>query len=153
MKRILIFSIVCLTSIIVSLGQSVESTILPPTGYTREVCDEHSFAAYLRQLPLLPKGSKVLLYNGQEKRNQAAAFAVVDMEIGNRDLQQCADAARSSAQVAVGMARWCCNVRMQSCACGQNTYGHRKDTEKSNLTLPMAFRQNIKNGRKETVSK
>ena len=52
MKRILIFSIVCLTSIIVSLGQSVESTILPPTGYTREVCDEHSFAAYLRQLPL-----------------------------------------------------------------------------------------------------
>ena len=85
MKRILIFSIVCLTSIIVSLGQSVESTILPPTGYTREVCDEHSFAAYLRQLPLLPKGSKVLLYNGQEKRNQAAAFAVVDMEIGNRD--------------------------------------------------------------------
>lgn len=92
MKRILIFSIVCLTSIIVSLGQSVESTILPPTGYTCEVCDEHSFAAYLRQLPLLPKGSKVLLYNGQEKRNQAAAFAVVDMEIGNRDLQQCADA-------------------------------------------------------------
>lgn len=92
MKRILIFSIVCLTSIIVSLGQSVESTILPPTGYTREVCDEHSFAAYLHQLPLLPKGSKVLLYNGQEKRNQAAAFAVVDMEIGNRDLQQCADA-------------------------------------------------------------
>ena len=80
MKRILIFSIVCLTSIIVSLGQSVESTILPPTGYTREVCDEHSFAAYLRQLPLLPKGSKVLLYNGQEKRNQAAAFAVVDRQ-------------------------------------------------------------------------
>ena len=131
MKRILIFSIVCLTSIIVSLGQSVESTILPPTGYTREVCDEHSFAAYLRQLPLLPKGSKVLLYNGQEKRNQAAAFAVVDMEIGNRDLQQCADAV----------------MRLRA------EYGHRKDTEKSNLTLPMAFRQNIKNGRKETVSK
>ena len=78
MKRILIFSIVCLTSIIVSLGQSVESTILPPTGYTREVCDEHSFAAYLRQLPLLPR-SKVLLYNGQEKRNQAAAFAAVQL--------------------------------------------------------------------------
>ena len=74
MKRILIFSIVCLTSIIVSLGQSVESTILPPTGYTCEVCDEHSFAAYLRQLPLLPKGSKVLLYNGQEKRNRFTAM-------------------------------------------------------------------------------
>ena len=44
MKRILIFSIVCLTSIIVSLGQSVESTILPPTGYTREVCDDDADA-------------------------------------------------------------------------------------------------------------
>lgn len=67
MKRILIFSIVCLTSIIVSLGQSVESTILPPTGYTCEVCDEHSFAAYLRQLPLLPKGSKVYFTTDRRK--------------------------------------------------------------------------------------
>lgn len=132
MKRILIFSIVCLTSIIVSLGQSVESTILPPTGYTREVCDEHSFAAYLRQLPLLPKGSKVLLYNGQEKRNQAAAFAVVDMEIGNRDLQQCAGAVMQL----VG------RIPM-----AQKRYGEIK------FNFTMAFRQNIKNGRKETVSK
>lgn len=35
---------------------------------------------------------RAILYNGQPKRNQAAAFAVVDMEIGKSDLQQCADA-------------------------------------------------------------
>lgn len=73
-------------------GQSVESRIAPPAGYMREKCPANSFDTYLRSLPLLPEGSKVHLYNGQLKKNQAAAYAVVDMEIGNRDLQQCADA-------------------------------------------------------------
>lgn len=76
-----------------SRGQEkITDRIAPPSGYAREVCPDNSFTAYLRNLPLLPKGSKVLLYNGREKGNQAAAFAVVNMEIGNRDLQQCADA-------------------------------------------------------------
>lgn len=77
-----------------SWGQEkVTDRIAPPAGYIRETGDINSFTTYLRNLPLLPQGSKVMLYNGQEKRNQSAAFAVVDMEIGNRDLQQCADAA------------------------------------------------------------
>lgn len=42
-------------------GQSIESCIAPPAGYVREACDSHSFASYLRALPLLPAGSKVLL--------------------------------------------------------------------------------------------
>ena len=76
-----------------SWGQErLADRIAPPSGYVRETCSDNSFTTYLRNLPLLPKGSKVLLYNGKEKANQAAAFAVVDMEIGNRDLQQCADA-------------------------------------------------------------
>lgn len=73
-------------------GQTLENRIAPPAGYEREYCSSGSFAAYFRKLPLLPEGSKVLLYNGKEKRNQAAAFAVIDMEIGKSDLQQCADA-------------------------------------------------------------
>ena len=79
-------------SVISLNAQNIEAMIAPPVGYVREACGQSSFTAYLRQLPLLPKGSKVLLYNGKEKGNQAAAFAVVDMEIGHRDLQQCADA-------------------------------------------------------------
>lgn len=92
MNQTLISFILCLSSFATLWGQTVEKTIIPPTGYVREACDGQSFTAYLRQLPLLPAGSKVLLYNGQEKRNQSAAYAVVDMEIGNQDLQQCADA-------------------------------------------------------------
>lgn len=87
--HIVILSVLCALS---GYGQSVSSRITPPAGYVREACDPHSFTAYLRSLPLLPMGSKVLLYNGEEKANQAAAYAVVDMEIGKRDLQQCADA-------------------------------------------------------------
>ena len=92
MRKILMINALCLVSLTTLLGQTVENRIAPPVNYIRETGDEHSFTSYLRQLPLLPKGSKVVLYNGQEKRNQAAAYAVIDMEIGNRDLQQCADA-------------------------------------------------------------
>ncbi|MCD8041990.1 MAG: DUF4846 domain-containing protein [Tannerellaceae bacterium] len=64
----------------------------PPQEYISPEVPSTSFAAYLRDLPLLPEGSKVLLYNGEEKGNQRAAYRVVDLDIGTRDLQQCADA-------------------------------------------------------------
>lgn len=92
MKKVAISVLVCLVSFVTAWGQTIESKITPPAGYIREVCDGNSFTAYLRRLPLLPTGSKVKLYNGQEKANQSAAYAVIDMEIGKRDLQQCADA-------------------------------------------------------------
>lgn len=93
MMKHLLFCIGLFLQILPSLGQeSIVTRIAPPAGYTRETCGDNSFTGYLRSLSLLPKGSKVMLYNGREKTNQAAAFAVVDMEIGNRDLQQCADA-------------------------------------------------------------
>ena len=43
-------------------------------------------------MPLKDKGTPVRLYDGQEKWNQTAHFAVVDLPIGKRDLHQCADA-------------------------------------------------------------
>jgi len=64
--------------------------IAPPDGFTRG--NASGFGSYLRSLPLKPEGSTVHLYDGTEKYWQGGAYAVIDMEIGNVDLQQCADA-------------------------------------------------------------
>lgn len=75
---------------VAAMGQRAVGSIAAPQGFTR--IDVQGFGEYLRQLPLKPEGSKVHLYDGSEKYWQKGAFAVVDMEIGESDLQQCADA-------------------------------------------------------------
>ncbi len=62
-----------------------------PQGYARPPASPGSYTAWLRSLPL-KKNKTVFLYNGMPKTNQLAQFAVVDMPVGNKDLQQCADA-------------------------------------------------------------
>jgi hypothetical protein len=62
-----------------------------PQGFTRMPADSNSFASWLRKLPL-KKRKSVYLYNGQLKPNQDAQFAVLDIPVGDKDLQQCADA-------------------------------------------------------------
>jgi hypothetical protein len=73
-------------------SQRIVSRIEPPSGFDRIEADSLSFAGWLRNLPLKAAGSPVLLHNGQRKRNQDAHVAVVDIDVGTRDLQQCADA-------------------------------------------------------------
>lgn len=63
-----------------------------PAGSTRAAAPAGSFAAYLRAHPLLPAGTPVLLYNGARKSRQDVHAAVLDLSVGKRDLQQCADA-------------------------------------------------------------
>jgi hypothetical protein len=63
-----------------------------PAGFVRVPAAPGSFAAYLRDLPLLPAGAPVHLFDGRLKSNQQAHAAVVDLDVGARDLQQCADA-------------------------------------------------------------
>ena len=74
-------------------GNTIEERFLLPEGYVRTGADENSFSAFLRRLSLKPHNTKVKLYNGNLKANQDAHVAVIDMDPGNRDLQQCADAA------------------------------------------------------------
>jgi hypothetical protein len=73
-------------------GQTLETRILTPEGFERTTIDENSFAEYLRQLPLKPHGSEVTFYNGSSKPNYEVYEAVVYLNIGRKDLHQCADA-------------------------------------------------------------
>ena len=65
-------------------------SISVPEGYTREPASAGSFGAWLRAVPL-KKDKTVYLYNGRVKPNQSAQFAVIDIPVGKKDLQQCAD--------------------------------------------------------------
>jgi len=64
----------------------------PPAGCRRVAVAGGSWGAWLRALPLRPAGTPARLYTGQLKDNQAVVAAVVDIDPGSKDLQQCADA-------------------------------------------------------------
>ena len=71
---------------------TIETRFTPPEGYKREFLDKQSFAHYLRTFPLLGKNEKVMLYDGSHKSNQSVHESILDIDVGKRDLQQCADA-------------------------------------------------------------
>ncbi|MEO0731632.1 MAG: DUF4846 domain-containing protein [Bacteroidota bacterium] len=73
-------------------GTTIQTRFPTPEGFTRASYPTRSFAAYLRDRPLEPHGSKVYLYDGREKNTQRVHAAVLDVDVGRRDLQQCADA-------------------------------------------------------------
>ncbi len=67
------------------------SSIPLPEGYKRVALPKKSFGAWLRTLSL-KKDNTVYLYDGTPKPNQAAQFAVLNISVGDKNLQQCADA-------------------------------------------------------------
>ena len=72
-------------------GGTVAERFEVPNDFTRITTAEKTFAAYLQNLPLKPIGTRVQYYNGDYKINEVQA-AVMDVSVGKRDLQQCADA-------------------------------------------------------------
>lgn len=62
-----------------------------PKKYTRVSLDTNSFADWLRHLPLKPTGTAVYYHTGDKKYGQRH-YAVVDIDTGTKDIQQCADA-------------------------------------------------------------
>lgn len=73
-------------------NEALVNQIPLPKGYRRIEVLKGSFAEWLRYLPLNPENSKVFLYDGREKTYQKAAHRIINIDIGNSDLQQCADA-------------------------------------------------------------
>ncbi len=70
----------------------VHRRIAPPDGYTRIKAGEGSFGHWLRRLRLFPGRGNVHLFDGNLKANQEAHYAVLTVDVGEADLQQCADA-------------------------------------------------------------
>ena len=72
-------------------GKTIIERFDVPHGFMRLKSEEESFAYYLQNLPLKQDGAKVKYYDGREKLNDVY-LAVVNFSLGDRDLQQCADA-------------------------------------------------------------
>lgn len=75
-----------------SKGTLIIDRINCPDGYERIDVSNDSFGYFLRNLDLKPEGSEVMLYDGRKKGNQNVHVAVFSIDVGDRDLQQCADA-------------------------------------------------------------
>ena len=78
------------SNLIIDNGKTIDERFLPPEGFERTPLEPKSFGEYLRNIELKPIGSKVHYFDGFEKPSQVYD-AVIDIDVGTRDLQQCAD--------------------------------------------------------------
>ena len=74
------------------LSNTITNRFPSPKGFIRSLHFKRTFEDYLRNLPLKQPGAQVHLYDGSLKRYQGAQAAVIDLSVGDKDLQQCADA-------------------------------------------------------------
>lgn len=72
-------------------GATIAERIKMPEGFERVEVREDSFGAYLRNFPVKPHDTPVMHFDGTVKPAEVHV-AVLDIEIGDRNLQQCADA-------------------------------------------------------------
>ncbi len=73
--------------------QTLNERFEPPKNFKRLPTEPGSFGWWLRGLPLKPGRSEVRLFDESLKARQDVHAAVLDIDVGRRDLQQCADAA------------------------------------------------------------
>jgi hypothetical protein len=73
--------------------EQLHDRIPPPRGAHRVAVASDSFGAWLRGLPVRAPGTPVRSYRGDKLHdgNDPRIAAVVELDVGSRDLQQCAD--------------------------------------------------------------
>ena len=91
MKNILAAILLMVYSAIPVTG-NILTRFKTPIGYTQKKIEPGSFAEWLQNLPLKPAGTQTRTYKGEIARTDVYTAAVIDMSVGNQDLQQCADA-------------------------------------------------------------
>src|SRR5262249_14480099 len=72
--------------------RTIADAFPPPHGFIRLPATPGSFADWLRHLPLESEHATLALYDGRPVVDHGEAAAVVDIDVGTADLQQCADA-------------------------------------------------------------
>jgi hypothetical protein len=73
-------------------ARTVADSIPPPAGFERTAVPRGSYGEWLRHLPLRPDASGVALHDGRPVTDHGTVTAVIDIDVGRSDLQQCADA-------------------------------------------------------------
>lgn len=74
------------------IGLTIQERYPAPEGYQATEIEKDSFGEFLRNQKLKPYGEKVLYFDGREKKSEGVYDSVLDVNIGERDLHQCADA-------------------------------------------------------------
>lgn len=72
-------------------AETIENRFAPPAEFERVTVEPGGFAEWLRGLPLMPAGTPILLHGGDAADGQWMAAAIVDIDVGADNLQQCAD--------------------------------------------------------------
>jgi len=76
-----------------AVQNTIINRVVVPDNFVRIEAVKNTFAHWLRRLPLKEGKPLVTLYNNKSKSNQSAHAFVLDLDVGEKDLQQCADAA------------------------------------------------------------
>jgi hypothetical protein len=113
-------------------SDTLERRFAPPAGFERVPIAAGSFGAWLRGLPLAATGTAVVSFRGETIREAThpGVAAVVAIDVGTADLQQCADSVirlhaewlwsrgrrdmeyRAASGVAMPLARWAKGERL-----------------------------------------
>lgn len=71
---------------------SIRTRFTPPKGYVWEKDVPGSFSEFMSNFPLHPRGFPVRDFNAVPIEKQTNHIAVLNIDVGDKDLQQCADA-------------------------------------------------------------